>query len=194
MYEGSRIREAPAVLPRLLTRRDYLELPEDGPRYQLIQGELFMAPAPNRFHQHISGNIEYALRRYLEDHPIGLLYDAPFDVTLTDINVFQPDILFVSNERKSLFDQHGLEGPPDLVIEILSPGTAKLDLDPKRKVYAQTGVQELWIVDPQVPEFRLFRLQENAESPFATLQAGAFLESPIFPGLQLDIGKALQMD
>ncbi len=77
----------------LLTVENYKILPETGPRYQLIEGDLYMAPAPNRYHQDISRNLEYILLDYLEEHPIGKLYDAPFDVYLDDYNVFQPDIL-----------------------------------------------------------------------------------------------------
>src|ERR1700740_3862150 len=86
----------------LLTVDDYRALPETGPRYQLIEGDLYMAPAPNRFHQDISRNLEVMLANYLSAHPIGVLYDAPFDVYLTDIDVFQPDLLIVLNENRGI--------------------------------------------------------------------------------------------
>ena len=78
--------------PRPLTKFDYWQLPETGPRYQLINGDLYMAPAPNRFHQDISRTIEFEILKYLEREPRGIIYDAPFDVILTDLNVFQPDL------------------------------------------------------------------------------------------------------
>src|SRR5271165_4083583 len=84
----------------LLTVAEYKNLPETGPRYQLIEGDLYMAPAPNRFHQDISRNLQGALDRYLETNPIGILYNAPFDVYLTSIDVFQPDLIVVLNPNR----------------------------------------------------------------------------------------------
>jgi len=98
-----------------------------------------MAPAPNRYHQDISRNIEFILLKYLEKHPIGKMYHAPFDVYLDDHNVFQPDIAFFSNERESVLTEAGAEGAPNFVVEILSPRTAQLDRVPKRRVYARSG-------------------------------------------------------
>ena len=127
-----------ATIP-LLTVENYKILPETGPRYQLIEGDLYMAPAPNRYHQDISRNLEYILLDYLEENPIGKLYDAPFDVYLDQYNVFQPDILVVLNDRLSILTDAGAEGAPDFVVEILSPKTARLDKDNKRRVYATSG-------------------------------------------------------
>jgi Uma2 family endonuclease len=86
----------------LFTAEDYKNLPETGPRCQLVEGDLIAAPAPNRYHQDISRNLEFILCGYLKEHPIGKVYDAPFDVYLDDHNVFQPDILFVSKERAGI--------------------------------------------------------------------------------------------
>src|ERR1700738_2881870 len=99
-----------------LTVENYKLLPETGPRYQLIEGDLYMAPAPNRFHQDISRNLEVALAIYLSEHPIGVLYDAPFDVYLSEIDVFQPDLLVVLNENRGILTDAGAEGPPDFVV------------------------------------------------------------------------------
>jgi hypothetical protein len=111
-----------------LTVAEYRNLPETGPRYQLIEGDLYTAPAPSRFHQDISRNLEVMLANYLSEHPIGVLYDAPFDVYLTDIDVFQPDLLIVLNENRGILTDAGAEGAPDLVVEVLSPKTRQLDL------------------------------------------------------------------
>jgi hypothetical protein len=92
------------VTARPLTKYDYGILPEAGPRYQLINGNLFMAPAPNRFHQDISRTIQFEMMKYLEVQPVGIVYNAPFDVVLTDINVFQPDLAFFS-ERHAVLSQ-----------------------------------------------------------------------------------------
>lgn len=171
--------------PTLCTVEDYLSMPEGGPRYELIEGELLMAPAPNRYHQEISGNIEFILRTYLKKHRIGKLYDAPFDVYLDEINVVQPDILFVSNKKAGVLTDAGAEGAPDLVIEILSPSTMRRDRESKRKVYARTGVEELWLIDPEKRRIEIFELQENARAPRRIIRAEETFTVPRFPGLEI---------
>lgn len=169
---------------RALTHHDYRELPEHGPRYQLVEGELHMAPAPNRYHQTILINLFAIFIRHLDQHPeLGKIYIAPFDVQLTDINVYQPDLIFVLDKHKAIFTDQGAEGAPDLVVEILSPKTAKLDTGTKREIYARTGVEELWIVDPATRRIMVFRLQENAESPAFTVGDEASIQTPLLPGL-----------
>lgn len=170
--------------PVLLTAEDYWLMPETGPRYQLIEGELFMAPAPNRFHQDISRNLVFILLKYLEKNSIGKLYHAPFDVMLNEINVFQPDIVFIANEQKSILTKQGVEGAPHLVMEILSDRTARLDKVPKKKVYASAGVEELWIIDPNSQKIEIYFLQKDAENPAAAHGAKAIFISPTFPGLK----------
>jgi len=171
---------------RPLTVHDYYTLPEYGPQYQLIDGELLMAPAPNRFHQVISGNIEFILRKYIESHPIGKIYDAPFDVCLSDVNVFQPDILFLAKEHYALETEQGLRGAPDLVVEILSPKTSKLDLGVKKEIYTRCGVEELWIIDPDALRITIFRLQENAGTPHQVIGCNGQWTTPLLPGLAIN--------
>jgi Uma2 family endonuclease len=171
--------------PIMLTADDYRSMPETGPRYQLIDGDLIMSPAPNRYHQDITRNLEFLLLKYLEKRPIGKLYHAPFDVYLTQFNVFQPDILFVAKGRLSILTDAGAEGAPNLVIEILSPRTAILDRESKRKVYAREGVEELWLIDPACESITVFRLQENPEEPAAVYRLKDTLGSPCLPGFKL---------
>ena len=173
--------------PIMLTADDYRAMPETGPRYQLIEGELIMSPAPNRYHQDISRNLEFLLLKYLEKRPIGKLYHPPFDVYLTQFNVFQPDILFVTKERLSILTEAGAEGAPTLVIEILSPRTAILDKEAKRKVYAREGVEELWILDPTTKTLAVFRLQNDPAEPEAVYGLRQTFGSQCFPGLKLRV-------
>lgn len=173
----------------LLTVEDYRELPETGPRYQLIEGDLEMAPAPNRYHQDISRNLEYILLDYLEQNPIGKLYDAPFDVYLDKHNVFQPDIVFVSNARLSILTDAGAEGAPDFVAEILSPSTFELDRISKRRVYGRSGVQELWIIDPKQKRIEIYLLAKDAAAPAAVYGEKDQFESACFPGLRFNAVK-----
>ncbi len=144
-----------------------------------------MSPAPNRYHQQISGNLEFILRKYLETNPTGVLYHAPFDVVLNEVNVFQPDIVFVSNERKFVLTDQGVEGSPDLVIEILSDRTARIDKNIKKKIFANTGVEELWIIDPIKQSIEIYFLQKNAEHPSAVHKVNAVFASPTFPNLKI---------
>ena len=168
-----------------LTVEEYKNLPETGPRYQLIAGDLHMAPAPNRFHQDISRNLQGALDRYLETNPIGVLYNAPFDVYLTNTDVFQPDLLVVLNPNRSILTDAGAEGPPDLVVEILSPKTRQLDLVNKKRVYARLGVKELWIIDPEPGTIAIHRFEENQLDPVRVLFPHDTLTSPLLPGFSL---------
>jgi Uma2 family endonuclease len=173
--------------PRPLTKFDYWELPEAGPRYQLIEGDLLMAPAPNRFHQSILGVLFGELYQYLQAHPVGRIYSASLDVVLSDLNVFQPDLIFVSQAREHILTAQGAEGAPDLVVEILSPKTARLDLEQKRMVYARAGVTELWIVDPESRELRVFLLQQNSDLPDRILSGEQRITSPLLPGFDLSL-------
>lgn len=169
-----------------LTVEDYRILDETGPRYQLIEGALHMAPAPNRYHQHISRNIEFTILKWIEEGGGGEIYDAPFDVYLDNTNVFQPDLIYVSPDRLSILTDAGAEGAPDLVVEILSPKTRKLDLGPKKSVFARHGVKELWIVDPDLREIDRFDLTTNATTPIQHLTATDRFTSPTLPGLTIE--------
>lgn len=181
-----------AVTPRPLTKYDYWQLPDAGPRYQLVNGDLYMAPAPNRFHQDISRTIQFEIMKYLERTPGGIIYNAPFDVVLTDINVFQPDLAYFSKEGRSVLTDKGAEGAPDLVVEVLSPSTARLDLDQKRVVYARTGVSDLWMVYPDKLEVQVFDLRRDPDVPAATLRGDDVLRSRFLPGFELPLTTVFQ--
>lgn len=169
----------------LITRHDYQEMPEGPPYFQVIEGSLVMSPLPNTFHQDIIGNMVVLLYAYLKRHPVGLVYIAPLDVFLSDVNVYQLDVIFISSARRSIVTERGIEGAPDLVVEILSPGTAHYDRGSKRKVYARTGVKELWLVDPDVKSIQVYHLNRNAETPSATHDASATFTSALLPGLRI---------
>lgn len=170
-----------------LTAEDYEILPETGPRYQLIEGDLYMSPAPNRLHQQISANLQYILTHWVRTHPgSGKIYDAPFDLFLDNENVFQPDLLFLRPEKFHLLTKKGCEGPPDVIVEILSPRTRQVDLVPKKKVYAAKGVTELWIVDPPARTVSVYELQKSAGEPREIVSETGALESVFFPGLVIN--------
>ena len=130
------------------TYRDYLNLPDDGQRYEIIHGDLVMTPAPVPLHQEVLLKIAKQFSDFLEKNPVGQLFIAPCDVVLDSVNVVQPDIFFISQKRARIITEKNIQGAPDLIIEIISPTTAYYDLVSKKDVYQQFGVKEYWLVDP----------------------------------------------
>lgn len=133
----------------VLTYEDLLGLPEDRNRYELYEGELEVTAAPNLRHQDTVGNLYAILRPHVRERGLGRLFVAPIDVRLSDITVVEPDLVFVSAARVEILHEQFIAGPPDLVIEILSPTTASRDLRTKRSLYARHGVRYYWHFDPE---------------------------------------------
>lgn len=133
-------------------------LPE-GTLCQLVNNSLVMSPAPVNIHQVILNKINFQLLRLLEKKATGEVRIAPFDVYLSKKNIFQPDIIYIANENLDKIEDKGLVGVPDIVIEILSPGTAHVDMGAKRDVYEQYGVKEYFIVEPTTKVVTSFMLQ-----------------------------------
>ena len=134
---------------KLWTYEDYLEL-EDEKRYEVIEGELIMAPAPIPYHQAVSRNITYAMWDYVKKKKLGVVYDAPIDVVFDEHNVLQPDILFISEERIGIVGDKAIVGVPDLVVEVVSPSTLGRDTVRKKAIYERFGVKEFWLVYPDM--------------------------------------------
>lgn len=134
--------------PLPMTYDEYCLLPDDGKRYQVIEGELFVSPAPRTTHQRIIVQLMAMLHANIEAHDLGVLYVAPTDVLLSPTTVVQPDIFFIRRENMGIITELNIQGPPDLCIEVLSPGTESLDRERKMAVYARYGVQEYWIIHP----------------------------------------------
>ncbi|MCZ7649525.1 MAG: Uma2 family endonuclease [Planctomycetota bacterium] len=171
-----------------ITYDDYKTLPEGGPRYQVIEGELvMMTPAPNFGHQKLVWGLGTALYNHVLHHGLGTVVGAPVDLILSETNVFQPDIVFVSRKRKRIIVREGLRGAPDLCVEVLSKSTADQDRDVKRKLYAQFGVLELWLVDPELKQVEVFRLQEDSAAPARVFKARETLKSALLPGFEVEL-------
>jgi Uma2 family endonuclease len=164
-----------------MTIADYRKLPPDDWRYQLIDGEIVMAPAPSFFHQRILSA--------LEDEELGQVLCAPLDLFLDDNNVYQPDVHFISREREWIIQDDGLHGAPDLVVEVLSPRTARYDLNPKRAGYARAGVRELWFVYPEAKRVDLLYLEKNPDASADSYSLGQTFSSPLCPELEISIDK-----
>ena len=130
-----------------LTYDDYLETSDDE-RYELLNGELILSPSPREIHQHILSVLHLRIGAFARERNLGKVYFSPFDVVLSDTDVVQPDLLFISSERTEIITPDNVRGAPDLVVEILSPATAERDRTLKLDLYAKHGVKEYWIVDP----------------------------------------------
>jgi len=170
------------------TYHDYLLLPGDK-RYELVEGDLFVVPAPNLNHQRILRRLGKALLEYVEQHELGEIFYAPCDVVLSAENVVQPDLIFVSQERSGILTAANVQGPPDLGIEILSDATKQRDLSVKRKLYARYGVREYWIVDPDSKTIEVLTWTEAGYRTEAIYPHTARLSSPLFHNLDLNLSE-----
>lgn len=176
-----------AVAPSLrFTYEDYLLLPEDH-RYEILDGDLFMTPAPTPYHQRVSLNLLFALHRHVREGGLGEVLQAPCDVVLSKTDVLQPDILFVAADRRSIIGEKYISGAPDLVVEVLSPATADRDTDVKTKIYARFGVKELWIADPDAKTASVFANSGEGFEQVGSFGRGEVLRSPLLPGLAIPL-------
>jgi len=144
-----------------LTYDDYVQFPDDGKRHEIIEGDHYMTPAPKAKHQTAALNLSLAIGGFVKNHGLGLVFIAPFDLILSDENVVQPDLLFVSAARTAIVTEDNVQGAPDLVIEILSELSRKKDEVTKRKLYERFGVQEYWVVDPELEIVKIFKLAQE---------------------------------
>ena len=168
------------------TYQDYLQLSEDR-RYEIVDGDLYMVPAPIPYHQKVSRNIEFQFHQHVLAHDLGEVFYAPCDVLLSETDVVQPDILFISKDRLSIIKETNIQGAPDLVVEILSPASEKRDRGAKQKLYARAGVTESWIVDPTAKTVEVFSLGEAGYQRINLFNHGDTLRSPLIPDLSISL-------
>ena len=175
-----------------LTYDDFVLFPDDGKRHELIDGEHYVTAAPNTKHQQVVTELIFLVRSWLEDHPIGRVFTAPFDIVLSQFDVVEPDLLYLSHERAEdvLTAQH-LRGAPELVVEIGSPSTRQRDETIKRHLYERTGVSEYWFVDPELDVVRVYRREgERFTRPMElSREAGDILTTPLLAGLTLPLDR-----
>ncbi len=167
-----------------LTYADYLETSDDE-RYELLNGELVMTPAPLLYHQYVLGKLYAKMAAFVDERDLGDVYFAPTDVVLSDTDVVQPDLLFVSKRRKHILTRENVQGAPDLVVEILSPATAERDRTLKLDLYARHGVHEYWIVDPDARTIMVLRRGERRFEVAGIYGAEQTARSPILEGFSI---------
>jgi len=179
-----------------LTYDDFVLFPDDGKRHELIDGEHYVTPSPNRKHQKISGNLFLLIGTWLEQHPIGQIYFAPFDVIFTMFDVVEPDLIYMSNERAArVLTDANVKGAPELVVEIGSEGTRGRDETIKRRLYERAGVSEYWVVDPEIDVVRVYRRgTDGFKRPIElTAEDNDVLTTPLLPGLSLPLARIFRM-
>ncbi len=175
------------------TYSHYAALPDDGNRYEIIDGVLYMAPSPFGPHQRLAVHISHYFLIHVEEKGLGIVYTAPLDVELEPGSVFQPDVVLLMHSNKKASVPSCMKGPPDLVVEILSPRTARNDRGQKYQTYARAGVTEYWIVDPVAHTIEIFILKEG-EYQFAGIFSGEqIVHSKVIPDFPVQARQIFQM-
>jgi len=171
---------------KIWTYDDYLTLPDDGNRYEIIEGELYVTPAPGTAHQYTSARLFRAIDRFVEEHDLGEVYFAPYDVHLSEATrPVEPDLLFIRTEQTPSAEDGYFVGVPDFVIEILSKGTFRVDTNAKFNAYEKAGIPEYWIVDPKAHTVRVFALEADMYQVGCVHSGEEAITSKVLAGLEI---------
>lgn len=188
---GDVLREKPVPYEtkpnKKLTYQDYLDIPEEpGYRFEILDGILIKEPSPSVMHQRASRKLLRILEDYFEEvDPEGEVFNAPLDVTLLEFNVVQPDLFYVSGEQKLIVKETRIDGPPVLVVEIMSPSSVRKDRLQKMRIYQKAEVQHYWLVDPQEKTLECFALHDGVYALVASGMDEETVEHPDFAGLSI---------
>lgn len=171
------------------TYEDYAQLPDNGRRYEVIGGKLYMSPAPSTTHQELILALAATLRRHVMESDLGKIYISPIDVILPELaHPVQPDILFIPKDRLEMVEENFITGVPDLIVEVLSPGNAAHDRRTKYNLYMEAGVQEYWIVDPETCIVDVYTLYEESHYlPHAHIERGGAIQSKLLSDLRIPL-------
>ena len=173
------------------TYEDYLKTSDDE-RYELLDGELIIMPAPSIAHQHVAMKLGTRLDTFVEGGNLGVVYSAPTDVVLSETDVVQPDLLFISLEWAHIVTPANIQGAPDLIVEIRSDSIAERDETLKRKLYAERGVKEYWLVDPESMTITVLCLGEGGYAEEAAPSMGQTLTSPTLESFSVNLDEIFQ--
>jgi len=182
--------------PIPFTYSDYKSLPESRDRYELMDGELIMVPAPTTTHQLVVQNIAFLLVQHVRATASGRVLHAPVDVVLGEgrrRDVVQPDVVFVSTARAGIVTEPEIAGAPDLVVEVLSPGTEERDRGYKRTRYERSGVREYWIVDLKQRSIEVLSLGPSGFEAPVRYGPGDELASTVVPGLRVPVAEVFRL-
>jgi Uma2 family endonuclease len=181
---------ATTTVPGGWTYRRYLEL-DDDQRYEILDGELLMTPAPGTQHQRIALKLSRRFADFVEERGLGEVFPAPTDVVLDDDQVVQPDVLFVRKDRLHIVQPRAIHGAPDLVVEILSPASLRTDRHRKASLYERAGVTEYWIVDPANRALEVHLLGESGYELFSFAAETGAVGSRVLDGLAIAVAEVM---
>ncbi|HVR97647.1 MAG TPA: Uma2 family endonuclease [Thermoanaerobaculia bacterium] len=170
-----------------LTYEDYVLIPEDGRRHEILDGEHYVSAAPFVPHQDLVLWLGAEIMFFLRSNKLGKVYISPLDVLLSPHDIVQPDVIFVSKENPASVTRNNIQGALDLVVEILSDSTRKIDEGIKLRRYERFGVREYWLIDPRSESVRIYRLTESGFHLAARLAKGGVLSTPLLPGLAISV-------
>lgn len=173
-----------------LTYDDFVLFPDDGKRHEIIDGAHYVTPSPDVRHQTIVLRLVVEIATFLKQHPVGRVFVAPLDVVLSNHDIVEPDVLFVATDQTDILTEKNVQGPPALVVEVLSHSTRKRDAQAKRRLFERTGVREYWLVDPELDLVKIFRRAADGTFPrVAELSADASeaLTTPLLPEFVLPL-------
>ena len=173
---------------KLWTYAEYATLGDDI-IFEIINGRAFKVPTPDLFHQRFLGNLLVLLSRHIETHKLGEVLVAPIDVVLDPKNVVQPDLVYISTANTHLLEPRGIMGAPDLVVEIISPGSLRRDRYDKRELYARFGVKEFWLADVANRSLEVVTLQNEIYQLSSCATGEGKIRSIILPGFELDLAQ-----
>jgi Uma2 family endonuclease len=168
------------------TLAEYLTMPEGPPYYEFINGVAHFMPSPSMLHQECLLNLALEMKMYVRQHKLGRVFISPLDVYLSDEEYYQPDMLYVSNERKHIL-QERIHGAPDLVVEVLSPSNGYKDLTHKKRMYEEFGVREYWILDPLEKAVEVLFNTENGFQISSKAYSKGSVQSQILSGFAVDV-------
>jgi Uma2 family endonuclease len=166
---------------------DIWDTPDDGKRYEVIDGELFVTPPPIWKHQRGLSKLHIRLGVWIYGNNLGEIVTAPVGVVLDENNGLQPDLVYISRERLSIIHERGVEGAPDLVVEVLSPSTRARDKGIKMRRYAAAGVSHYWLLDPKTESLEAYRLAGQGYEMVGHHGPGSVFRPALFPGLDIPI-------
>lgn len=181
----------PTTEHKKMTYAEYLKI-DDNKRYEILEGELKMVPAPSTEHQSVSRNIGFLMWDFVKEKGLGVVFCAPIDVVLDDDLVLQPDIVYIKEENKNIIDQNAIKGIPDLVVEIVSPSSTFCDTVEKKEIYRKYGVMEYWLVFPDEKVIELFYLEKGEYIEFCRSKKRGVVQSRILMRLKIDAEDAFE--
>ena len=172
----------------ILTADDLAELPDDGKRRELFEGELVMTPAPSLDHQDIVLTLARILSAHFDDRGLGRVMVAPVDVVLSRVTVLQPDVVVVLADRIGILAERGVHGAPDLVVEVMSPSTSAADRRVKPQLYVHHGVRHYWLVDPRAKQLTEFVAEGRKYRQALVASAPDVVRATFGGGVDVDLG------